>query len=417
MSKKLLTSFLLFFSFLSVGVSYAAITDPTDAHAWWNFNESSGNALDSSGNGYDLTSTDSRVMGLIGNAIEADTSGAISDELALTDICTSVRCEVGFWLKNPVAHGGNYYFDYIPSTGASSRFLIYWDGSQFVAWFGGNTINIPISDTVDFHLVTLAKHEISPAPVWCVYLDNVQLSCVNDGSITDTTGPKIAFGSDNDGGNIGNGIFDMAFMYTDVLATSTRTTLYNSGDGYDPFGGVIPEPVPELPPFPTFNNAIYDTCDTLNLVCYATTTFGFLFGYDENYLASSTEYLSYTLEHKFPIGYITDIVGVMSTTSTGTLPVISATLPEAFPFFANQHIDLDLTNSIDFLLNATNSIFSNESASSTETFYEFTNRYWKILLYTLFVIYILYRLFPSMFGRLSDDEQRDIRRGVMWKSK
>jgi len=173
---------------------------------------------------------------------------------------------------------------------------------------------------------------------------------------------------------------------------------YNAGL-YSGSTSTPPVPPPTIPDFPVFSDAIYSGCSTIDIVCFATSTFGYLFAYDETYVASNTEFLSYTLLHKFPIGYITDIVDVFSTTTEGTLTVIDATIPGALGFGSTQHIHLDITHVFDFLLNATTSQFNNVSASSTETFFEITNHYWSIIVYISALLYILYRTFPSLFKK------------------
>lgn len=98
---------------------------------------------------------------------------------------------------------------------------------------------------------------------------------------------------------------------------------------------------------------------------------------------------------KFPLGYFTDIYTILSTTTIGTLTVIDATLPSALGLGSNQNIHLDLTGVLDPILNATTSSFNNSSASSTETFYLITSRYWNYLLNIGIVIYLLIRIFGN----------------------
>lgn len=97
---------------------------------------------------------------------------------------------------------------------------------------------------------------------------------------------------------------------------------------------------------------------------------------------------------KFPIGYVTEIVTQLGTTTVGTLPIISFTLPEAL-HMGGGSLELDLTNAFDTVLNATTSVFANESASSTETFGTITKRYWDMVLYALLGFYILGRILGS----------------------
>lgn len=94
---------------------------------------------------------------------------------------------------------------------------------------------------------------------------------------------------------------------------------------------------------------------------------------------------------KFPMGYAYDFYNIISTTTVGSLTVINATLPVGV-IGAGSSINIDLTNSLDFILNATSSQFNNASGSSTETFFEITNGYWEIIVYTLLGFYFLRRI-------------------------
>lgn len=116
-----------------------------------------------------------------------------------------------------------------------------------------------------------------------------------------------------------------------------------------------------------------------------------------------TDIRSSVLTH-FPIGYITDIVTILSSTTTRDIYVIDATLPTALGVGGGQHITLSANGVLDPILNATTSVFNNASASSTETFYEITNRYWQYVVYIGLVLYLLYRLMgehiiPSLFTK------------------
>lgn len=105
-------------------------------------------------------------------------------------------------------------------------------------------------------------------------------------------------------------------------------------------------------------------------------------------LTNATNEVKTELLTKFPIGYFTDFISIISTSTVGSIPVINATST----LFGNAHIKLDIANSLDFILNATTSQFANESASSTQTFFEITNYYWKIICYLGCAFYILRRI-------------------------
>jgi len=99
---------------------------------------------------------------------------------------------------------------------------------------------------------------------------------------------------------------------------------------------------------------------------------------------------------RFPLGYATDFVTILATTSTTTLAVIDATMPSALGL-GNAHIYLSLDHVLDPILEATTTIFSgsNPDTDNSETFYEITSYYWRILVYLGALLYILGRILGS----------------------
>lgn len=114
----------------------------------------------------------------------------------------------------------------------------------------------------------------------------------------------------------------------------------------------------------------------------------YLFVPDQKFVKDSIENVKNNILTHFPLGYISDAYSILATTSTTTLTVVDATLP----MFGNPHIYLNISHSLDYILNATSSIFNNISASSTQTFYQITSYYWKIIVYILAGFYILARI-------------------------
>jgi len=139
----------------------------------------------------------------------------------------------------------------------------------------------------------------------------------------------------------------------------------------------------------------------------------FLFIPDASIIGTSINNFQTNVSSRFPLGYISDFYSIITSTTTGTLTVIDAYVPSPLPG-ANSHVYLDLSHAVDFVLYATTSIFSNSSASSSETFFEITNRYWQYVLYLLCILYILRRIFGGAViptfgdhGSLSDNSSSD----------
>jgi len=121
--------------------------------------------------------------------------------------------------------------------------------------------------------------------------------------------------------------------------------------------------------------------------------------------ASSTQLFmsTYSSEflRRFPLGYVTDAIRILSTTTVGTLTAIDATIPTTL-VGGGAHVRLDITNGLSTLLNATTSTFINSSAPSTDTFYQITSYYWNLVVYVSLFFYLLTRIVGSnIIGKIT----------------
>jgi len=97
----------------------------------------------------------------------------------------------------------------------------------------------------------------------------------------------------------------------------------------------------------------------------------------------------------FPVGFLTEFISIMSTTTSEELPVLSAHLPSALGL-GQQELEVTVSStSLAWLWNSTTGEFINESAPSSDTLYEITVVYWRILVYLSAFMYMLYRVFGS----------------------
>jgi hypothetical protein len=122
----------------------------------------------------------------------------------------------------------------------------------------------------------------------------------------------------------------------------------------------------------------------------------------------------------FPLGYVTDFLLTMSTTSTTSLNIIDVQIPEGMAG-TGATLKLDITHVFDPILNAKvdkfvykNSEGIGQIATST-TLYEYTSFWWEMIIYILAGLYLLARilgmhLFDISFGShgsLSDNSNKD----------
>ena len=129
--------------------------------------------------------------------------------------------------------------------------------------------------------------------------------------------------------------------------------------------------------------------------CYVNNAVGGLFYPSASSQNTLTSTLSAdNLKYRFPLGYVTDFVTIISTSTESSLVVVDATLPSVLPG-GGAHIRIDLSHMLDPVLNATSTIFNNASAPSTQTFYEITSHYWNIILYLAVVFYVIARIVGS----------------------
>jgi len=94
-----------------------------------------------------------------------------------------------------------------------------------------------------------------------------------------------------------------------------------------------------------------------------------------------------------PWGYAFRFYDILADPGTTSLPVINIVVPQGIPG-TGATLRLDLNHSIDQFLYATTGEFMNESATSSETLFDITNRYWSIVISLLVGVYMVGRIIP-----------------------
>lgn len=95
-----------------------------------------------------------------------------------------------------------------------------------------------------------------------------------------------------------------------------------------------------------------------------------------------------------PWGYVFRLKDIVEATSTASLPTLSFVVPPGIPG-TGASFTFDPTHKLDYILNATTSQFTNASASSTKTFYEITEPYWKTIITLGLLLYVMLRIMGS----------------------
>jgi len=166
---------------------------------------------------------------------------------------------------------------------------------------------------------------------------------------------------------------DQIRKLNEIFASTTGTSTAASAQTCNPFSGSV-------------STLFYNT--TFNPI----SCISFLLIPDPVYLSQTFTSFRNTISTHFPLGFVSDFLNIMGTTTVGTLTVFKATVPDALGFCQTCTITLDLTHAVDFLLNATNTKFQSVESSSTVTFFEFTSFYWNIFVYIGAGLYILRRV-------------------------
>ena len=111
---------------------------------------------------------------------------------------------------------------------------------------------------------------------------------------------------------------------------------------------------------------------------------------NEPVFASQFKEAQFVYGRAFPMGYVTRLLEILVSSSTSSLPVISATVPSGV-IGSGATISLDVNNALDFILDADVDSFG----TSTSTFYDTTSYYWNIIVYVALGFYIIRRIIGS----------------------
>ena len=224
-----------------------ALTD--NLLAWYKFNEASGNAADSSGNGHTLTNSNSTafVTGKIGNAADlVPASGnGFNDSTSPTWPSIGGDATIQVWFYPDANHGaeGAGLVAYLSSE-AVGNYMLAWGSQRIYAYDRPTAGSWRVYQTPASGVSLSNWHHI----VWrrssdtvTIWIDGSSVSVTSAGGATTGWGtPWFIIGgyTSADPGYIPDGKVDMVGVWDRAISDSEIGQLYNGGTGFDhPFSG------------------------------------------------------------------------------------------------------------------------------------------------------------------------------------
>lgn len=195
--------------------------------AYYKLDEASGNASDSTGNGNTLTNIGSisYVTGKINNGASNNGSGTKRLSGSLAGFNASSSNTWSFWYK-PDGHVG-YILDHNGASG-NVRCIVYNDGNGARLFANGNEVDGGAMTLGQMYFIVVTKSGTN----WELFVDNVSKGTTTTGGLSYPNDSTFSLLNANDsGGAPMNGVCDEAGYWPEVLGSTDRGTLFNSGNG------------------------------------------------------------------------------------------------------------------------------------------------------------------------------------------
>jgi hypothetical protein len=209
--------------------------------AWYNFDESSGNAADSSGNGHTLPNSNSTafVTGKIGNAadiVPANGNG-FNDSTSPTWPSIGGDVTIQVWFYPDANHGaeGAGLVSYLTAE-AVGNYMLSWGNGQIIAYdrptAGSWRVNLTTASAISLsnwhHIVW--RRSSGTVTIW---VDGSSVSFTTPGATTGWGTPWFIIGgyTPSDPGYIPDGKVDMVGLWDRAVSDSEIGQLHNSGNG------------------------------------------------------------------------------------------------------------------------------------------------------------------------------------------
>lgn len=206
----------------------------------WHFNESSGNATDSTGNGNTLTAINSAsytASGKLGRANSTNGTNQRFDSSGALSLTNSSVYSWTLWAKS--TNISSYIIDHCSPTGGNTRYIAYYDtNSKITTYFNGGSVssaNNSISANT-WHKITLVKTG-GNGTASRFYLNGAHVGNANSGSSGSATA-KLSTNGSVDGGSWFNGNQDEVRVRTSEPAATWESTEYNNQNSPSTFYSV-----------------------------------------------------------------------------------------------------------------------------------------------------------------------------------
>lgn len=206
----------------------------------WHFNESSGNATDSTGNGNTLTAINSAgytASGKLGRANSTNGTNQRFDSSGAMSLTNSGVYSWTLWAKS--TNVNSYIFDHCSPTGGNTRYMCYYDTTnKITTYFNGGAVssaNNSISANT-WHKITLVKTGANSTP-GRFYLNGAHIGNANSSTAGSATA-KLSTNGSVDGGSWFNGNQDEVRVRTSEPAATWESTEYNNQNSPSTFYSV-----------------------------------------------------------------------------------------------------------------------------------------------------------------------------------
>lgn len=210
----------------------------TNIRAAYNLDDSTGNLVDSTGNGYTLTNTNSVTFatGLIGQAAQFGTSNStkvLSLDSSSAGVTLSSDWTVAFFWKANTALNGLSIMEMTwgaTGTNNANRALFGRDQANnrwiiFNSAYSSGQTTEAISNGTWYHIMAIRS-----AGTLTLYINNVSKGALSTGSAITAT-PRIGTGFSGDAGWKLSGDVDMWYVWNKALDSTERSDVYNGGAG------------------------------------------------------------------------------------------------------------------------------------------------------------------------------------------